>query len=447
MATKQYKGFHPYEHQKAVIDELRDAKGTGKVVVCKSSRQKGKSYLVGGLLLYYAINYADTKNYCLSPSFKQAKLIYETILKAIIKSGVVKTKNKTDLIITLINGSVIKFLSAEQREQLRGYTADFMCIDEAAFIPDSIFHLVLPFVDAKRAPLLLVSSPFIKQGFFYQYFCYGLENSHNTVTIDWSEEKFKESIEEILPPDRLEEYRQILPTRVFQSEYLGEWLDEDGAVFIGLKNCIKKVQIQKDDKLYVGLDWSNQGENDWTCISMFNDRGEQCLLKYWNNLTPLKQIDVIAKEIEPYLKQIAVIYSESNSIGTPYSDLLKSKSQVLEQKVQLFNTSNTSKNTAVLNMQTALENNEVTLLDDEKQTREFSYFTANYNPITRNVSYAAPQGLNDDTVMASLMAFQAYKDGSVLGNYDISISKNKFGDKARKREANRFGMSISYIGK
>lgn len=447
MATKQYKGFHPYDHQKAVIDELRDAKGTGKVVVCKSSRQKGKSYLVGGLLLYYAINYADTKNYCLSPSFKQAKLIYETILKAIIKSGVVKTKNKTDLIITLINGSVIKFLSAEQREQLRGYTADFMCIDEAAFIPDSIFHLVLPFVDAKRAPLLLVSSPFIKQGFFYQYFCYGLEKSHNTVTIDWSEEKFKESIEEILPPDRLEEYRQILPTRVFQSEYLGEWLDEDGAVFIGLKNCIKKVQINKDDKLYVGLDWSNQGENDWTVLSVFNDRGEQCLLKYWNNLTPLKQIDVIAKEIEPYLKQIAVIYSESNSIGTPYSDLLKSKSQVLEQKVQLFNTSNTSKNTAVLNMQTALENNGVTLLDDEKQTREFSYFTANYNPTTRNVSYAAPQGLNDDTVMASLMAFQAYKDGSVLGNYDISISKNKFGDKARKREANRFGMSISYIGK
>lgn len=447
MAVKKYIGFTPYHHQRAVIDELRDAKGTGKVVVCKSSRQKGKSYLVGGLLLYYAINYSDTKNYCLSPSFKQAKNIYETILKAIIKSGVVKTKNKTDLMITLINGSVIKFLSAEQREQLRGYTADFMCIDEAAFIPDNIFHLVLPFVDAKKAPLLLVSSPFIKQGFFYQYFCYGLEKTHNTVTIDWSDPIYKESIEQILPPEKLEEYRQILPSRVFQSEYLGEWLDEDGAVFINLKNCIKPAYIGKNDKLYVGVDWSNQGENDWTVLSVFNDRGEQVFLKYWNNLTPLKQIDVISKQLEPYLSQIAVINSESNSIGTPYSDLLKSKSQIIAQKVQLFNTSNTSKNTAVLNMQTALENNEVTLLDDEKQIREFGYFTASYNPVTRNVSFAAPTGLNDDTVMASLMAFQAYKDGVTIGQYNISMNKTKFGDKSKSQQAVRFGKKISYIGK
>ena len=167
--VKHFKGFAPYLHQNDVIEELRNAKGTNKIVVCKSSRQKGKSYMVANLLLYYAINYANTKNYCLSPSFKQAKNIYQTIVDAIVKSGVVKSKNKTDLIITLINGSTINFKSAEQRDQLRGYTADFVCIDEAAFIPDSIFHIVLPWTDAKKAPMLIVSSPFTKNGFFYQY--------------------------------------------------------------------------------------------------------------------------------------------------------------------------------------------------------------------------------------------------------------------------------------
>ena len=97
--VKHFKGFAPYLHQNDVIEELRNAKGTNKIVVCKSSRQKGKSYMVANLLLYYAINYANTKNYCLSPSFKQAKNIYQTIVDAIIKSGVVKSKNKTDLII------------------------------------------------------------------------------------------------------------------------------------------------------------------------------------------------------------------------------------------------------------------------------------------------------------------------------------------------------------
>ena len=447
MATRKYVGFKPYFHQKAVIDELRNAKGTGKIVVCKSSRQKGKSYLVGGLLLYYAINYANTKNYCLSPSFKQAKNIYQTIVDAIIKSGIVKTKNKTDLIITLINGSTINFKSAEQREQLRGYTADFLCVDEAAFIPDSIFYLVLPWVDAKKAPLLMVSSPFIKQGFFYQYFCYGLENSHNTVTIDWSSDVYKQSIEEILPPSKLEEYKQVLPKNVFLTEYLGEWLDDDGTVFINIRNCIRQAHIGKDDKLFVGLDWSNQGENDDTVISIFNQYGQQVYLKYFNNLTPLKQIDIIYNELEPMLKQIVSINSESNSLGTPYSDLLKNKSQILAQKVNLFNTSNTSKNAAVLNMQTALEKNEVSLLDDEKQLRQFGYFTATYNPKTRNVSYAAPQGLNDDCVMATLLAYDAFKNGNIIGQYTVSIEKHKFGDNARKRQSTRFGKSISYIGK
>ena len=419
MTVRKYIGFTPYLHQKSVIDELRDSKGTGKVVVCKSSRQKGKSYMVANLLLYYAINYSNTKNYCLSPSFKQAKNIYQTIVDAIIKSGVVKAKNKTDLIITLINGSTINFKSAEQREQLRGYTADFLCIDEAAYIPDSIFYLVLPWVDAKKAPLLMVSSPFVKNGFFFQYYSYGLERSHNTVTIDWSDDIYKESIEKILSASKLEEYRQVLPHNVFLTEYLGEWLDDEGTVFTNIKACVKNVEIKPTDKLFVGIDYSNQGENDYTVISVFNQNGNQVMLNYFNNTSPLRQIQLIVKQLEPYASQISIICCESNSIGTPYSELIKEKSQILAQKVVLFNTSNTSKNAGVLNLQTAMENGEVSILDDEKQKNEFSYFSATYNPKTRNVSYAAPQGLHDDIVMATVFAYDALKNGRVIGAYIV----------------------------
>ncbi len=422
MGVKTYIGFKPYKHQRAVIDELRSAKGTGKVVVCKSSRQKGKSYMIANMLLYYAINYSNTKNYCLSPSFKQAKNIYQTIVDAISKSGIIKSKNKTDLIITLINGSTINFKSAEQREQLRGYTADFLCIDEAAFITDEIFYLVLPWVDAKKAPVLIVSTPFIKSGFFYQYYNYGLERTHNAVTIDWSDDVYKESIELILPKEKLEEYKQVLPKNVFLTEYLGEWLDDDGTVFINIKNCLKLSHINKNDKLFVGLDWSNQGQNDDTVIVMFNQNGEMVYLKYFNNLTPLKQIDLIYNELEPFLKQIVSINSESNSLGTPYSDLLKNKSQLIAQKLNYFNTSNTSKNDIVTKMQVALENEKVKLLPDEKLKRQFGYFTATYNPKTRNVSYAAPTGLNDDIVMATLLAYDAYQNGITKGDYNIKIT-------------------------
>ena len=447
--ARTFIGFKPYFHQKAVIDELKEAKGTGKVVVCKSSRQKGKSYMIANLLLYFAINYKQTKNYCLSPSFKQAKNIYQTIVDAVGKSGVIKTKNKTDLIITLINGSTINFKSAEQREQLRGYTADFLCIDEAAFISDDVFYLVLPWCDAKKAPILMTSTPFMKGGFFYQYFNYGKDNIHNTSTIDWADEKFKPSIEEILPPEKLEEYRSVLPKNVFLTEYLGEWLDDDGAVFVNIHNCLKEAHIDQKDRLYVGIDWSNQGQNDDTVISIFNQNGQQVYLKYFNDLTPLNQIQIIYNELEPLLPQINVIASETNSLGTPYTDLLKNKSQFMAQKIRGFNTSNTSKNAVVAKMQVALEQENVSLLPDDKLKRQFGYFTAEFNPKTRNVSYNAPQGLHDDIVMATLLAYDAYDTGKTTGNYHlVNMSERSVpGMLAAKRRGRSVTRSISYIGK
>ncbi len=420
--VRTYKGFKPYLHQADVIAELKDARGTGKIVSVNSSRQKGKSYMISNLLLYFAINFAKTNNYCVSPTLKQSKAIYKVIMDAIGNSGVVKSKNATDLTITLINGSTINFKSAEQRDALRGFTADFLCIDEAAFIPDEIFYLILPWTDAKKAPILMTSTPFVKGGFFFNYFNYGLEHSHNTVTINWRDPKYKESIEKILPPEKLEEYRQVLPSNVFKTEYLGEFLDEDGAVFVGLKDILCDTAITATDRLYVGLDFSNQGENDYTVISIFNQNGNQVYIKYFNNTSPLGQIVKIVKELEPLADQIDVIACELNSIGTPYTDLIKEKSQILEDKVEGFQTSNTSKNAIVLNMQTAIENKNVTLLPDDKEIREFGYFTATYNPKTRNVSYAAPQGLNDDCVMATLIAYNAYREGTTVGSYSIGFA-------------------------
>ena len=441
MKVRQYKGFAPYKHQNDVIEELRNAKGTNKIVVCKSSRQKGKSFMIANLLLYYSINYANTKNYCLSPSFKQAKNIYQVITDAIIKSGVVKAKNKTDLIITLINGSTINFKSAEQRDQLRGYTADFVCIDEAAFIPDSIFHIVLPWTDAKKAPMLIVSSPFTKNGFFYQYYNYGLNHQFSTTTIDWSDEKYKESIEQILPSSKLEEYRQVLPHNVFLTEYLGEWMDTEGSVFNGFKQCIKQNTIKPTDKLSIGIDWANGGENDDTVISVINQFGEQVYLDYFNKLTPTKQIDRIEKFLLQYKQQIVVVQTELNSLGTPLTDFLKERSQIstLKDKFRGFNTTNQSKNSLVQNLQLAFEQNEIEILDDAKQETELAAYTAEYNAKTRNVSYNAPIGMNDDICIALMLSYDAYKNGNVVGNYNISITKHTFGK-------NNHNKGISYIG-
>lgn len=418
-------GFHPYAHQRAVIDAIGKSKCSYKTVVVKSSRQKGKSFMIANILLYFALNWNKTKNICVSPTLKQAKNIYKTIMDAIEKTGIVKNSNATDLEITFINRSNIRFLSAEMGESLRGYTVTgILCIDECCYISDEVFNTIKPWVDYNKSPILMVSTPYVKEGFFWQYYNYGLEGVNKVTTVDWCDPKFKKEMDKILPPERLEEYRKTMPANKFKSEYLGEWLDDEGTVFIQFKDCAKDVQILPNDKLFVGIDWAMGGGNDDTAVSIINDKGEQVFLDYFNNLTPTQQIDRIVEDLNPYMRQIVVIQPELNSLGGVLTDNLKERLQG-RARIEGFNTTNQSKNELVMDLQTAFEQKTITILNDPKQMRELSFYTAEYNPKTKNVSYNAPLGLNDDLCIALMLAYNAYKNKKRCGGYAVSAITRK----------------------
>lgn len=418
-------GFHPYAHQRAVIDAIGKSKCSYKTVVVKSSRQKGKSFMIANILLYFALNWNKTKNICVSPTLKQAKNIYKTIMDAIEKTGIVKNSNATDLEITFINRSNIRFLSAEMGESLRGYTVTgILCIDECCYISDEVFNTIKPWVDYNKSPILMVSTPYVKEGFFWQYYNYGLEGVNKVITVDWCDPKFKKEMDKILPPERLEEYRKTMPANKFKSEYLGEWLDDEGTVFIQFKDCAKDVQIQPKDKLFVGIDWAMGGGNDDTAVAIINDKGEQVFLDYFNNLTPTQQIDRIVEDLNPYMRQIVVIQPELNSLGGVLTDNLKERLQG-RARIEGFNTTNQSKNELVMDLQTAFEQKTITILNDPKQIRELSFYTAEYNPKTKNVSYNAPLGLNDDLCIALMLAYNAYKNKKRCGGYAVSAITRK----------------------
>lgn len=418
------KGSKLFSYQKDVVDEVLKDQGTNKKVIVKSRRQVGKSLLICNLLLYFSFNKEGSKNYCLSPTFRQGKKIFKSLAKVLSNwnaRGLCKSVNSSDLTIEFTNGSEIIFKSAEQRENLRGETVTgILCIDEFAYIPDEIYDIVRPWTDFHKAVTLCVSTPFIKEGYFWEFFNYGLERLHNMVTIDWADDKYQDDLDKILTPDQLKEYESILPKKVFLTEYMGQFIEGGGMVFEGFKEVAKDAKIGDTDKLFVGIDWSNQKGQDDTVVSFFNQRGQQVKLLCWNDLSPLKQIDVIYKELEPYLSRISVIVCETNSLGSPYTDMLKERLQDShKKKVVEFNTTNASKNDLVGKMQVALEQQTITLLPIDKQMREFSYYSAEYNIKTKTISYNAPTGLHDDIVMADMFALHGLQNYTNKGVYAI----------------------------
>lgn len=420
--NKTYIGFKPYSYQRAVIDELcsEEVFGKKKIVVTKSQRQRGKTMMNANILLYYAINFKRSKNFYIAPTIKQSKEIYKAIVSAISSSGIIKTSNASDLIIKLINGSTINFKSGQQKENLRGYTCNgILIIDEAAYLADEIFSIILPWCDWWKSNILMTSTPFVKAGFYYNYYNYGLMKTNNTVTVDWCDERFKEDMLKVMSEEQLEEYRKLLPNNVFRMDYLGEFLDDDGTVFTHYKECINHNYIKPTDKLYLGIDWATGDGNDDTAVSVLNQEGKQVLLAYNNSISPTEQIKWLENLFRPYMKQIVTIRTELNSIGTPMTDFLKNKSQfsVIKHKFDGFITSNSSKNDIVKQLQVAFEQNLIEILPDDNQITELGFYSAEYNMKTKNISYNAPKGLKDDICICLMLSYDAYRTNNVKGKY------------------------------
>lgn len=392
---------------------LKYGVGSGHIHIVKSKRQVGKSLLIIGELLYFAINNHKTVNGCISPTLNQSRKIYKDILNAIEKSGVVKKKNDSLLEITFINDSTILFKSAEQKDNLRGYTyTGLLCIDEAAYISDEVYGIVKPSTDVWRCPVLITSTPKFRLGFFFELFNKGLTGVKGISSYDFN--NYDTSV--LLSAAALEMYKQMLPKNQFLTEYLGEFMDSDSSVFTGFKECIKQPLNDDYKQLFVGVDWGNGTNNDDTVICGLNERGEQVFLEYFNNKNTTEQIEYIYFYLKPFLPKIKNILCECNSLGKPLTELLRSRIGKAGL-VQDWITTNESKARLVSQLQVAFEQKQITLIDDEKQTAELSMYEASYNMKTGNVSYNAPNGGNDDIVISLMLSLECKRMKDTTGVY------------------------------
>lgn len=376
------------------------------------------------VLLHYAITYPKSMSAIIEPTNAQARKVFKSIVNAVYETGIIKTKNETFLTIELVNGSTIMFKSAEIKDGLRGYTVDAcLIIDEAAYLNPEILPLVLPWIQVHKAPLMLVSTPRIKDGVFWNYWKEGIEGKKGIISVDWSD--FDTS--ELISQDTIEQYRRVLTANQFKSEILGEWLDDDALVFSYLRENTIPDTPGKYQKIFLGLDFGSGDGNDFTSLSAFNENGEMVYLDYFNDLSTLQQIERLTADIISFGNSIKSINAENNSIGKPLIDLIiQSLNQhgqpMTVSKINRWVTTNTSKQELVNEFQIALEQGETKIFDNKMLLTQFSAYEAEYNPKTGTVSYNGAYGTHDDLVMSTMLAWDAYKKMNVSGNYTIGFA-------------------------
>ena len=389
---------------------------SGKVAVIKSVRQSGKSFLAQMLLIAFALTKRCTSA-IYEPTLAQARVQFKAIENYFKGSDIISKANATLLEIEFANGSVIYFKSTEQSS--RGFTIDGILIfDEASFLSEDQIYTTLPLINAHNAPLLIASTPFISDGYFFKMFTKGISSPTDTLrSFDWSKEP---EIDRFLTPERKEFYRQTMSRSKYITEVLGEFLSDDGMLFRNIEACCTDERPEVSGKLYIGVDWGSGTENDYTAIAVINDNGEQCGLYVTNNLSPMQQIEWASNIIKDLATKatIAKLTCEANSIGAVYIDALKHK---IGGKIKIteFTTTNKSKQDLVTTLQLGLENKDITLMRNEEQLNQLRSYEAQINPRTKTISYNGKAGVHDDICIALMLAYFSYKQR--LGTYSITF--------------------------
>lgn len=406
----EVQGFNPTEKQKLIIEACTDE--TTKYIVGCFGRQAGKSFTAQNLLLKWILEDNGSIGMWVSPVYSQAKKVFQELTTTIGDTGLTKSVNKSELTITFINGSVLYFRSGEREDTLRGYTLDYLVIDEAAYIKNEVWTTVLrPTVLVRGKKVLFISTPKGKN-WFYEIAMRGMSD-------DYPQYKTFHATSFDTPfitQEELQEAKLSLPDSIYRQEILAEFIDDGGEVFAGLTlTAVMTSYTNKDDKerYYAGLDFGRQ--NDYTVLTILNSKGE--MVDFYRERQ--KSWDIIISELLVLLKKWKpVLYAEVNSIGDVLFENLKKQ----YPSIQPFVTNNESKQNLIEDLIMGMNEDKIKLPTKELNAdlyKELSVFTYEYSPRTRRVKYGAPNGFHDDCVISLALSYHSFKKKASYGTYVI----------------------------
>lgn len=405
------KGIKPTKVQRELINAIKSNKY--KYICAAFSRQIGKSVTMQIMCVEWLLSPNEEIIY-FTPTYNLAKNFYSKLIK-ILPQNLITKCNSSELIIETITNSKLRFFSGEAAQTARGNNCTRLIIDEAAYIKEEIdgqnfwYNIVVPLLKAKGKTAILISTPFGKQGFFYDLCMKGYRGEEGYCYINKTIYD-----DELITREEIEELKKGYPQMAWECEFECKFLSNALSVFPDYEERFVEGFNFNKSNIFCGIDLSSVGEDN-TVVTFINDKNQV-------------EQHIINGELDYKYRQIAnlinsynprLTYIESNSIGDVMINEIK-KYVKNKQKVQAFTTTNETKKIQVGLVSVAITNKEITFDKNNKilysELGTFSYKLSKNN----NITYAATAGNHDDTVMSLCLAMQAKEDSK------YKITKDNF---------------------
>jgi hypothetical protein len=192
--------------------------------ILNCTRQWGKSTTVAAGAVHRLVTRPGSLVVIASPSKKQSAELVRTAVQMLGKRQIRTQKDGVHQVSAVLsNGSRIVGLPGNEATSRGIASVSLLVIDEAAKVPDAIYHAVRPMVVVAKGDVWLMSTPWATCGFFYEAWQHGGP--------DWARFSVKATECPRIPAEWLEKERQQMSGWVFRREFMAEFVQDDLAAF------------------------------------------------------------------------------------------------------------------------------------------------------------------------------------------------------------------------
>jgi len=399
--------FYPHKGQKEVLKC-----GNKEVAIC-AGRRWGKSAIAGyivareflkGLLKVKKGEKDSYKVWIVAPTYELTQKVFEYVVKFLLKfdrsfSKYIASRPTPQL--KMSESVWIQCKSTTEPNSLLGEELDLEIVDEAARIPERIYHqYIYPTTISKSRDcrVYLISTPRGKNWFQKRFYMLKEKKAaFHFTTLDGVE----------TDEERLEEIRKTTPELLFRQEYLAEFVDEAGTVFRNLQEIILPQDrilrdVQPGHRYVMGVDLAEA--EDFTAIAIIDKNTNHVVHfdRFQKRDYPLQKEHIIQKA-RRYNNARVVI--DATGIGRPVYEDLRRAGVFVED----FVFSGRSKEELIGKLIVFIEEKYVRIPDipvlvEELKAFEYQYINPKTGENLKNIKYGAPKGYHDDCVIALALA-------------------------------------------
>ncbi len=275
-----------------------------RIVACWA-RQTGKTTTIALKVIHYAFTHAKATIIIVSRGLRQSMIMFNIIENLIQNNPITRKsiKKSTRTEIQLTNKSrIIALPCGSDGSILRGYTANLVIMDEAAFMPEDVINSVIfPMLATTNGTAIMLSTPWGQDHTFYRSF----KNPNY-----WSQHVTADQCP-LIKPSFLAEQRSEIGELRYKMEYQAEFIEDQNSFFKQdlIRECIEdydlitETQLTQEGKIegtyYLGADFGKK--IDHTAIAILRQEPDDCVRLIHKKQFPL---DTPYNEVTTYIQHL-----------------------------------------------------------------------------------------------------------------------------------------------